>query len=164
MTCPTHGRMNPVEVDRITVRGRLLLRYMCEQCDAGDWWEDENANVVEPDGPTAYRSRNVMALYRTTGPRALKHRVVLYLRVDRDWTGRNLERNGHQISKPLIGTLMPAAALKMCGQSKRARSFQYDGLLPRDPRGLRDDMLALGCDPDTAAEFETVFRLVLDTK
>lgn len=48
MTCGTHAAEHAIEIDRITVRGKLFVRYVCELCEGADWWEDEDGNEADP--------------------------------------------------------------------------------------------------------------------
>ena len=95
-------------------------------------------------------SEGLIALYRTAGKRRERHRLVLYLNVNKDWGARNLARNGNEGGR-LITTAMTTEALAY--RTWRACSLQYDGKKPADATGLRNDLLRLGVDEATTSAF-----------
>jgi hypothetical protein len=93
-----------------------------------------------------------VALFETRGPRREKHKVVLYIAVDVDWTSRQLDRNGNK-GRALAVAPMTAEAWQYRNESTRARSLQYSGAGPADADGLRDDLRDLGYDEETVERF-----------
>lgn len=84
-----------------------------------------------------------MALFRTEGPRREKHKAVLYLCVDRDWTARCRERNGNK-GFALAACAMTREAHAYCDESPRARNLMYTGDPPQDAAGFAEDLDTLG--------------------
>lgn len=93
-----------------------------------------------------------MALYATRGRRADQHVVVLYLRENKDWTSRHLQRNGND-GPSLARCPMTPEAEAYCAESKRASSLQYSGCGTATLQGLVDDLRSFGLDEDTVARF-----------
>lgn len=100
-----------------------------------------------------------MALYATHGPRREKgqHVVVLYLRVNKDWTSRNLSRNGNY-GPALARCAMTAEAEVYCAGSNRASSLQYSGSGAATLQGLEDDLRSFGLEAETVARFVEAAR------
>lgn len=95
------------------------------------------------------------ALYFTHGRRAHKHRVVLYLGWDKDWSERSRARNGNPAWAQLLIAPETAAAAEYRDHSPRATSLQYSGHAPADLDGLRADLAALEFSPEVVAQFVT---------
>ena len=93
-----------------------------------------------------------IALYATTGKRRDRHRLVLYIAVDKDWTSRNLERNGNR-GRPLATAEMTEQAWLFRDESTRARSLQYSGNGRATADGMNDDLRELGYDEETVERF-----------
>lgn len=97
-----------------------------------------------------------IALYRTLGPKAEKHRAVLYFGANLDWTSIQLDRNGSRILLATAEETSEAEAFRL--KSKRARSLQYDGKGFATLAGLREDLESLAFDPATVARFVNAAR------
>jgi sirohydrochlorin ferrochelatase len=95
-----------------------------------------------------------IALHQTVGKRRTKHRVVIYLAVDRDWGSLQLSRNGHKYG-PLATAPMTEGAETYCRRSWRATSLQYTGVAPADAAGMADDLRTLGYDDAVIDTFLT---------
>lgn len=93
-----------------------------------------------------------IALYATTGKRQEKHLLVLYIAVDKDWTSRNLERNGNTGYALAMAPMTPEA-WKYRNESTRARSLQYSGSGRATADGMREDLRSLGFDDETVERF-----------
>lgn len=96
----------------------------------------------------------LIALYATAGPRLKRHRVVLYIAFDKDWTAKSIERNGHH-GQPLAIANSTQACEQFRDNAHRARSLQYSGKKPQDVAGLREDLETLGYDAATVERFAT---------
>jgi hypothetical protein len=96
--------------------------------------------------------RGHIALFETRGPRREKHKVVLYIAVDVDWTSRNLDRNGNK-ERALAMAPMTEEAWRYRDGGTRACSLQYNGVAPADAEGLGNDLRDFGYDEETVARF-----------
>lgn len=81
-----------------------------------------------------------------------QHRVVVYLAYDRDWSDRQLTRNGHY-GPPLVWTWATERAARFRAEGTRSRSLVYSGRRPADAAGLEEDLRVLGFADATVAAF-----------
>ena len=79
---------------------------------------------------------------------------MLYIAVDKDWTSRNLERNGNTGYALAMAPMTPEA-WQYRNESTRARSLQYSGSGRATAAGMREDLSVLGYDDETVERFAT---------
>ena len=99
----------------------------------------------------------IIALYCTTGSRAEKHRIVLYIAANKDWSAIQRERNGNK-GTPVCTAKMTPEAWEYRNKSKRASSLRYSGVAPADANGLAEDLRTLGYDDNTIVRFVDAAR------
>lgn len=97
-----------------------------------------------------------VGLYRTVGNRAKKHKVVLYLGLNKDWKTIQLWRNGSKMRLALAEET-PACADYRAARH-RACALHYSGAKPASLAGLEADLRTLEFDEKTVAVFIAAAR------
>lgn len=99
-----------------------------------------------------------IALYRTDGNRRNRHRVVLYLGVDCDWSDIQRSRNGNQSWGILATAPETTEVVEYRAAEHRAASLQYSGVSPANLSGLEKDLVVFGYDNHIVNKFVDAAR------
>jgi len=92
-------------------------------------------------------------LYKTTGSREAETPICLYIAVERDWPSKAMERSGHHSWNELARAKATPDAAIYREEGHRARCLRYSGKKKQGPRGLAEDLAALGYDRATIRKF-----------
>jgi len=86
-----------------------------------------------------------------------RHRVALYIAVDRDWPSHTMARNGHG-GPPLAVAKATAECGELRAAAWRAKSWRYSGRGRETLAGLANDLRTLGFDEATVNTFVEAAR------
>ena len=98
-----------------------------------------------------------IALYRTTCNRSAKHKCVIYVAANKDWTARQRERNGNK-GLPLAVAEHTPELDEAERHRHRAMSWQYNGIEPATLKGLEEDLRQFKFDEATIKRFVEAAR------